>query len=304
MAIDLEAIRRKVNQLNGIKNQGNVKVWKPKIGQHRIRVLPWKDAKEGLPFKERLVYFGIGKGPLVSPESFGKHDPIREFTKKLWDGGKEEDKALAKKLFAKLQTCAAIVDRSVEDEGPQLWVMNKLVAKDVTNLFLNAELGDFTDIGPEGTDLIVDIVLSPKKFNGRDVHDVSITASRKSSPASTDPAKVTKWMDSLPNVDEFYRPLSSEEVKARFEGWMNEGGVAAMMSGGQVATPETTRGPADTSVVDDIANDIAASTEKSAKSPAKDDKAPTKVKAKKDNKEFANVEDALDDALGDLSDLE
>lgn len=307
MAIDLEAIRRKVNQLNGIKNQGTVKLWKPKLGEHRIRVLPWKDAQDGLPFKERLVYYGIGKGPLVSPSSFGKHDPIQEFTRKLWDSGKEEDKALAKKLFAKLVTCAAIIDRNAEDEGPQLWIMNKMVAKDVTNLFLNAEVGDFTDTGPDGTDLIVTITVSPKKFSGRTVNDVNITASRKSSVATTNPAKLAKWMETLPNVDEFYRPLSSEEVKNRFESWLNSGGVEALMSGEQVAASETSRGEdKGTSVLDDLAKDLSTATdEKPVKMAAVAKEEPkAKPKAKKENKEFVNVEDALDDALGDLSDLE
>lgn len=299
MAIDLEAIRRKVNQLNGVKNQSSVKLWKPKVGEYRIRVLPWKDAEPGLPFKERYVYFGIGKGPLLSPQSSGGFDPIQEFTRKLWDGGKKEDQELAKKLFPKLQTCAAIVDRAAEDEGPQLWIMNKLVAKEVTNLFLNAELGDFTDVGPDGTDLTVTISLSPKKFNGRDVMDVKVMPSRKSTVASSDPAKIEKWMDSLPNVDEFYRPVTSEEVKTRFESWMNSGGVDAMMTGAQIAANETDRGEAKGgNAIDALANEVNSAKEEPAKAAA------PKAKAKKENKEFASVDAALDDALGDLQDLD
>ncbi len=296
--INLDAIRRKVAQLNGEKFQSAVKIWKPKLGEYRIRVLPWKDAPEGVPFKERYVYYGIGKSWMVSPESFGMFDPIREFTKKLWDGGKEEDKNLAKKLFPRLQTCAAIIDRNAEDEGPQLWVMNKNVAKDVTSLFLNAEVEDFTDLGAAGTDIIVNVTQSAKKFNDKPMFDVKITPSRKSTVASNDPAKIEKWMSSLPNVDEYFKPMTSEQVKAQFDAWINSGGAAQMMS---TAAVETSRDTAKTveSTVDELESELKAVDEK-----AKVKETPTKSTKKDSKKEHNNVIDALDEALNGLEDLE
>lgn len=295
MAVDLEKIRAKVNQLNGIKNQGTVKVWKgtKKIGENTIRILPWKDVQEGMPFKERLVYFNIGKSWITSPQSFGKVDPIQEFSRKLWDSGKEEDKALAKKLFPKLMTCAAIIDRGAEDEGPQLWVMNKKEAADVLGLFLDAEYGDVTDL-LEGTDLKVNVVPSGRMWAGKPQNDIKITPSRRASPASADLAKVTKWMENLPSVDEYFRQKSAEEIKVQFEEWLTSGGPQAMLNP-DAETPGTEKGPETPDPIDALAKEVnSVKEEKPAKKSAK---------AKSGNKEFSSVDEALDNALNDLEDL-
>ena len=294
MAIDLEAIRRKVNQLNGIKNTSTTKIWKPKPGEHRIRVLPWKDAKDGEPFKERYVYYGIGKSWIVSPRCFGEEDPINNMISSLFSSGKEEDKTLAKKLLPRLSVCAAIIDRGAEDEGPQLWKMNKLVAKDVLALFLS-EAGDFTDLGPEGRDLVVTISVSPKKFNGRAVNDVKVLPSMKPSLASADKTKSDKWMDTLPNIDEYFRKRPVEEIKAQFESWLASGGPQGLLSdsdGTEVGAGQNT------DAVDDLASEL--STAKPEPKVAKKEK---KSSVKKEGKEFNDMESALDDALNDITDL-
>lgn len=301
MAVNLDAIRRKVNQLNGIKNSdSNVKVWKAtkKVGEYLIRILPWKDAPEGTPFKERLVYYNIGKSWIVSPQSFGKHDPIQEFSKKLWDSGKEDDRALAKKLFPRLSTCAAIVDRNAEDEGPQLWIMNKKEAADVLGFFLDADYGDITDL-ESGFDLKITVAPSGRMFNNKPVNDTKITPKPRSTPASSDKARMEKWMDSLPNVDEYYKPKTSEEIKGQFEEWLSSGGPQAMLNPDTSTGTEKGTQQQTTDVVDDLAKEV--SSLKEEKSTKKVDE--KKPKAKKDSKEFASVDEALDDALGDLEDL-
>ena len=53
MAIDLEAIKRRVAELSGVKKTSSVQMWKPSLGEHKVRCLPWKEAKDGQPFQER-----------------------------------------------------------------------------------------------------------------------------------------------------------------------------------------------------------------------------------------------------------
>lgn len=238
--IDLEAIRKKVDALNGKKQAyTNVKLWKPSEGEHQIRILPWResDTKDGMPFVERSVYFGIGsKKPIVSPKSFGKVDPIDEFVRKLYDearSGKPESKALADKLRPKLQTCAAIIDRANPNEGVQLWTMNIMVAKDIFNLFLNKQVGNFMDT-EKGRDITVTLSPSPKKYNGKTVFDTKVMPSFTTSPASEDPEELKKWLDNLPNVDEYYRPQSYEEIKRIFEEWLESGGPDTITKGPSV----------------------------------------------------------------------
>lgn len=293
--IDLEAIKRKVDALNGKQNfSNNVKLWKPAEGEHTIRVLPWKESmlKDGMPFIERYVYFGIaGRKPIVSPRSFGKPDPIDAFVGKLYDearNGKPESKALANKIRAKLFTCAAIIDRNAEDDGPMLWSMNGMITKDVMSFFLNKKIGDFTH-PTTGRDFTVTVSPSPKKFNERTVFDVKIMPSLDGqTPISDDPEKVKKWMDSLPNVDDFYKPQSYEEIKVLFDTWLNSGGPDSVIGGSTPSAPTPTLhvAPATLTVVN------------ATEAAAKEKKPVTKPRKAED------IENSIDNMLKDLDDSE
>ena len=284
MTIDLEAIRRRVDALNGKKPTfSSVKLWKPSEGEHTIRILPWKetDTKEGMPFIERLVYFGIGKRPIVSPRSFGKPDPIDDFIRKLYDearDGKAASKALADKLRPKMQTCAAIVDRNNEAEGPMLWAMNVMVVRDVFGLFLNKQVGNFMDL-EKGRDLVVTLSPSPKKFNGKTVFDTKVMPSFSVSPASEDDEQLKKWLSNLPDVNEFYKPQSYEEIKQTFEEWLNNGGPDMVVKGG----PQVSQVP----VSENQVEAVSAALKENKKTP-------------KSSKKAEDVEDAIDSMLKEL----
>ena len=51
MAIDFDAIRRKVAQLSGNARRGSA-FWRPEEGEHTVRIVPFTD-NDGQPFKER-----------------------------------------------------------------------------------------------------------------------------------------------------------------------------------------------------------------------------------------------------------
>lgn len=288
MAIDLDAIRKRVDALNGKKQAfSNVKLWKPTEGEHTIRILPWKEAdtKEGMPFIERQIYFGIAKRPIVSPRSFGKPDPIDDFIRKLYDearDGKVASKALADKLRPKLQTCAAIIDRNNEAEGPQLWAMNVMVVRDVFSLFLNKQVGNFMDL-EKGRDLIVTLSPSPKKFNGKTVFDTKVMPSFSTSPAHDDPDTLKKWVATLPDVNEFYRPQSFEEIKTVFEEWLNNGGPDAVVKGGAAVSV-----PANVSTAENQVEAVASALKENKKAPSK---GPKKAE---------DIEDSIDSMLKEL----
>jgi hypothetical protein len=261
MALDLDAVRRKLQQYSGAEGP---KVWKKnkELGEHRFRIIPWQDLADGEVFKERQVYFKIGKSWITSPKSFGKHDPIDEFSRKLWESGKDEDKALAKKLFPQLCICAAIIDRAAEDEGPQLFVMDKKQAAKIVGYILDAEYGDVTDIN-NGFDLKLIVKETDRVWQGKKVKEATIEAARKESPLSTDKAKVEKWLKSLPNVDDYYKPRTTDEIKAQFEEWLQSGGPQQLVNG--AAGGETSRGaPAGETELDKLAKETADAAEKPA----------------------------------------
>ena len=125
MAIDLAAIRKKLNQLSGQNNKRNV-MWRPEEGEETtIRLMSFPD-NEGQPFKELYFYYNIGNNPgLLAPHQFGKPDPIQELINKLRDEGSKESYELAKKLYPKMRCYAPVVVRGEEDKGVRLWAFGK-----------------------------------------------------------------------------------------------------------------------------------------------------------------------------------
>lgn len=292
MALNLDKIRAKVAQLNGDRSAGDVKVSKvlSTLGEHRIRLLPWKDLADGEVFKERQVYFKIGKSWITSPNSFGDPDPIQEFAKTLWQSGTEEDKALAKKLFPQHLLCVAMIDRAAEDEGPQLLVLNKKQAADILGFILDGDYGDVFDLHG-GFDLKIKVKETDKIFNNKKVKEAKIECSPKSTPASADPAKVEKWMAALPDVDAYYKRKSYGEIKKQFEDWMNAGGPNASAVPASDADGTERGKSASSSAVDKLAEELNGSSEK------KDD---SKKEDKKPRQKKASVEDELDAAFNEI----
>jgi len=104
MAIDFDAIRKKLNQLSGTNTKRNV-MWRPPEGETSVvRILGFAD-NEGNPFKERWFYYNIGNNPgLLSPHQFGKPDPVQELIQKLKAEGTKESYEMAKQLYPKMRT--------------------------------------------------------------------------------------------------------------------------------------------------------------------------------------------------------
>ena len=62
MAIDLDAIRRRLNQLSGTNSRRDT-MWRPTEGEEAtVRLLSFQD-NDGQPFKERWFYYNIGNTP-------------------------------------------------------------------------------------------------------------------------------------------------------------------------------------------------------------------------------------------------
>ena len=145
MPIDLEAIRKKLNQLSGNNSRRNV-MWRPQEGDETtVRLLSFED-NDGQPFKERWFYYNIGNNPgFLAPYQFGKPDPIQELINKLRDDGSKESYELAKKLYPKMRSYAPVVVRNEEDRGVRIWAFGKTVYQSLLNIMLDEDYGDITD---------------------------------------------------------------------------------------------------------------------------------------------------------------
>jgi hypothetical protein len=276
MAIDLEAIKRRVAELSGVKKTSSVQMWKPGLGEHKVRCLPWKNSADGQPFAERWFYY-IGENTgILTPKQFGKPDPIDDLIRKLYSSGKPEDRLLAKKLAPKMRCYAPVIVRGEEDKGVQIWSFGKLVYQRMLGFFLDEDVGDI--LSPtEGFDLKVSITKQP----GKQFNDTTVDPARKASPLHTDSSISQKWLDNIPSLDDMYRLKSTQEIEAVLNNWLNGGGgTEPSQEGG------STRGAEPVDELDNLVAEVKSSSA---------EKKTTKKSEKSDVKK-----QSLDDAFADL----
>jgi hypothetical protein len=274
MAIDLEAIKRRVAELSGVKKTSSVQLWKPGLGEHKVRCLPWKNSPDGQPFAERWFYYIGENAGILAPNQFGKPDPINDLIRKLYSSGKPDDRVLAKKLQPKMRCYAPVIVRGEEDKGVQVWAFGKLVYQRMLGFFLDEEVGDI--LSPtEGFDLKVSIT----KQSGKQFNDTTVDPARRPTKLHEDSKQVESWLNSIPNLDDMYRLKSTQEIETVLNNWL---------SGGSTDDAPTTRGPAPKSdALDDLVAEVKSS-------------APDKAKKTKKSEDEPAKKQSLDDAFADL----
>lgn len=286
MALDLEAIKKRVAELSGVKKSSNVQMWKPEIGEYKIRCLPCKQAQEGQPILERYYYYiGDNKG-ILAPHQFGKPDPINDLIRKLYSSGKSEDKDLANKLRAKMRAYVPVIVRGQEDKGVMIWSMGKPVYQRLLSFFIDEEVGDI--LSPtDGFDLKVSITHTPgKMFKGKPSLDTTVDPARRPSKLHDDPAVAQKWLESIPNIDDMWPLKSTQEIEAILNNWLSGGATAEETHAGG-----TTRGPTTTDDLDNLVGEL--KQEKSA-APVVEEKKPAK------KTDSSKKKQTLDEAFDEL----
>ena len=238
MAIDFDALRRKLGQLSGNNSRRNV-MWRPQEGEtSTVRLISFPD-NDGQPFAERWFYYGIGANRgLLTPHQFGDPDPFQELINKLRDDGSKESYELAKKLYPKMRSYAYVVVRGEEDKGPRIWSFGKTVYQDLLNIMLDEDFGDITD-PLEGFDIKVECTKQP----GRKWANTSVRARPRSTPLSEDKSQIKQWMDNLPSLDDMFTCKSYEELEKIINEWLDAGAPdedtarAAQTSTGEASPP-------------------------------------------------------------------
>lgn len=288
MALDLEAIKRRVAELSGDKSD-QVQLWKPPIGTYLVRAFPWPEELlvDGMPFIERWQYY-IGKTCFLSPKSQGKPDPIDEFLKKLWSSKDPADREQAKELSAKMKAYVPIIVRGQEDKGVQVWALTKPVNQRLLSFFVDEWVGDI--LSPTaGRDLKVTISASGKMYKGKPSLDTTVDAAPHPSPLSKDPEQAKKWLESTPNIDGMWKPLTYKEIEGVLTSWL-AGDTVPSQEGGE------TRGAPAKDNLDALQSELKAEV-----APAP--KAEPKTKGKAEKAKADASKSAIDAAFDELNDL-
>lgn len=296
MAVDLEAIRKRVQELSGQSRNSKVQLWKPAQGEYKVRGVPWKNTPDGMPFIERKFYYIGDNMRFLAPSQFSKPDPVNDLIRKLYSSGTPDDRQLAKQLYAKMTAYMAVIVRGQEDKGVQVWSFNPFIYQRLLSFFTDEEVGDILDPS-EGFDLKVTITPSKKVFNGKAVMDTVVDASRRPSKLSDDAEQAKKWIDGVPNIDDMYPQKSTAEIEQILNTWLASGGG---LDDGKKdeGTPRGAEKPKDE--LDKLVDEVKAEV----KAPAAVATAPVAAKSKKakdvDLDEAAAPKQSLDDAFDEL----
>ena len=217
MSLDIERLKAKLDLLKnpkkgGSNNKGDKKTWSPdtkKTNTIRLVQYPYGDD----PFVELHFHYNIGKsGILCLNKTYGNRCPICEFGYELYKSG---DKETSKKMFAKQRVYAAMVDRSEPNPTPRLWGFGKEIYQQLIESLLSEDYGTFLD--PVNG---LDAELKCEKADGAEWAKPKLTFKRKESRLAATDKQVQEIRNSVPNIDDVFKPLTEKEIEARLAAWL------------------------------------------------------------------------------------
>jgi hypothetical protein len=219
MAINLDAIKSRLNKLQNTQRK-TIELWKPTPGKHQVRIVPYKFNKEN-PFIELYFHYNINNKTYLSPQSFGRPDPIVEFADKLKRMGDKEDWKAAKRMEPKLRTFAPVLVRGEEGEGVRFWGFGKTVYQEILGYIADPDYGDITDAN-EGRDIVVEI--QSAEDAGTSYPVTTIRVKPKETPITDTKEEMDKFLNNQVEITDLYQELTYDELKSVLEGWLNPSG--------------------------------------------------------------------------------
>jgi len=214
MALNLDAIKAKLNQLNKTDDKKS-NIWKPESGKTRVRIVPYIHRKEN-PFLELYFHYDIGKKTMLSPITFGNADPIVEFAEKLKKTGDKEDWLMGRKIEPKMRTYVPVIVRGKESEGVKFWGFGKTIYTELLSIIADADYGDITDL-MNGRD--IDVEFTPAEGTGS-YPKTAIRVKPNTQPATEDKEVAQKIMNQ-PQITDLFPEPTFDELQEALEEWMN-----------------------------------------------------------------------------------
>ena len=216
MGIDINAIRGRLNKLQNTQKKTE-SLWKPTPGKHQVRIVPYKFDKDN-PFIELYFHYNINNKTYLSPQSFGRPDPIVEFADKLKRMGDKEDWKAAKQMEPKLRTFVPIIVRGQEGDGVRFWGFGKTVYQEILGYIADPDYGDITD-PQSGRDLTIQYISAEEA--GASYPTTQIRVKPSQTPLAESADSVQKLSENQTEITDLYSELSYDELKDVLEGWLN-----------------------------------------------------------------------------------
>lgn len=217
MALDISKIKSRLNSLSNTNQKSNL-LWKPNPGKQEVRIVPYKFQPDN-PFIELKFHYNLNGKTYLSPDSFGRPDPIVEFAARLKRSGDKEEWKLARKLEPKMRTFAPIVVRGEEHEGVKFWGFGKQVYQELLSIMSDPDYGDITDLA-NGRDIVVEFKTAEE--TGKQFPETSIRVKPNTKPA-VDPTnkELLEKIASQTKILDLFPELSYDELKDVMNNWLH-----------------------------------------------------------------------------------
>ena len=250
MGIDINAIRGRLNKLQNTQKKTE-SLWKPTPGKHQVRIVPYKFDKDN-PFIELYFHYNINNKTYLSPQSFGRPDPIVEFADKLKRMGDKEDWKAAKQMEPKLRTFVPIIVRGQEGDGVRFWGFGKTVYQEILGYIADPDYGDITD-PQSGRDLTIQYISAEEA--GASYPTTQLRVKPSQTPLAESADSVQKLLENQTEITDLYSELSYDELKDVLEGWLNPSKTSKNEEG-ESSVPEETLSKKPTEEVNDLPFDV------------------------------------------------
>lgn len=213
--MNLDLLKQKRAEAQNLQNRGggNKFMWSPEEGDQIIRLVPYIHNMDW-PFTTVYKHFNIAEVPFVSPITYGKPDPIKEFGDflKSQAGGDKQLYKTAMLCEPKVQNYIPILVRGKESEGIKFWALGIENYNKILDFMNEPSYGDITN--PEtGRDIKVTFKKSTKPGA---YSTTTILVMPDRSPVTTDP-NVLQLFSSMPNVMTLLTEPTADEVNSILE---------------------------------------------------------------------------------------
>lgn len=215
MAINLDAIKQKLNSLQNVTSKQN-NLWKPEPGTQVIRIVPYQYNREN-PFQELYFHYNFGGKSVLSPMSFGRPDPIMEFGEKLKSAGSSDDWKMGKKLEPTMRCYVPVIVRGKENEGVKFWGFGKTVYQELLGFIADPDYGDITD-PMAGRDVAVEF--KPADQTGKSYPETSIRVKPNQTPV-TDNKSVLEKIGNQPKITDVFKEYTYDEMTQMLHNWLD-----------------------------------------------------------------------------------
>ena len=214
--MDINAIKNRLNQLQTTTSTKN-SFWKPEPGKTQIRIVPYKFNKDN-PFQELFFHYQFENKTMVSPVTYGRPDPINEFSTKLKSTGVKDDWIQGKRLEPKMRTYAPVIVRGQESEGVKFWGFGKTVYQELLSIIADPDYGDITD-AINGRDITVE-KMTPAEA-GNQYGKTTIRVKPNMTPLTEDKEQLKSMIESQVDINTLYNEPTYDELKEVLDRYMN-----------------------------------------------------------------------------------